>query len=299
MQPIEHRHHRLTLRSQPGLAWLGAAVCMGLGLLLALGPKPTTQLTCDRSSQTCTIQARKGIGNYQHHRLPLNHIHKAQLEVPAPVQLAQQLGNRPLDLRSYGVVLYTSQGSLQLSTLSTADYRQREQSVRQINAFIGDAQQPTLTLSEGVAPGVYGMGLLLIALGGLWAATAPRSRVCFDRASGLAQLTWHSGMTDRTYTCQLQDIRGVDLEWTIRRPTSPQPIAKDNYTLPEVPAPGEFWAYRILLTLQDGSQLPLSQSFTPCFDRQRRQPPPLVAIQQFLPQRDLLQLNTAQGVKMD
>ena len=76
-------------------------------------------------------------------------------------------------------------------------------------------------------------------------ATAGRSSyVSVDRPSGLVKIVWPHLLKNRIHTCQIQDIAEVRLERAIRRPIIPQPIAKEDYSLPTGLDHGDYFIYR-------------------------------------------------------
>jgi hypothetical protein len=296
MQSIERTSHRLTLKSCPWILWLGGSFFTVVGLLLLAIPKPTTQLTCTRTQNNCQISI-SSLGQQQNGTIAIKDLDKAQLEVPAPIQQARQRTPGSGAHDAYAVVLRTKQENFVFSHLAPLKEPEQEQVVRQINEFIHNPQIGTLSIDQKSHPGVYFFSAFCIALGGLLAAAGRSSYVAFDRSSGLVKIVRPNLLKDRTYTCQIQDIAEVRLERVIRRPSSPQPIAKDDYSLPAELDLGDYFVYRISIWLNDGSQIPLTAKFAPDFSGGNDQAALVAEIQQFL--KGIPLLMEAHGVRID
>jgi hypothetical protein len=296
MQSIERTAHRLTIKSCPWILWLGGSLFTVVGLLLLAIPKPTTQLTCTRAQGNCQLSI-SSLSQPQNSTIAIKNLAKAQLEVSAPIQQARQRakGNGAND--AYAVVLHTKQENFVFSHLAPLKEPEQEQVVRQINEFIHNPQIGTLSIDQKSHPGIYFFSAFCIALGGLLVTAGRSSYVSFDRPSGLVKIVWPSLLKDRTYSVQLQNIAEVRLERAIKRPSSPQLIVKEDYSLPSELDLGDYFVYRISIWLNDGSQIPLMAKFAPDF-RGGEDTAALVAeIQQFL--KDIPLLTEAHGVRID
>jgi hypothetical protein len=297
MQSIERTAHRLTLKSCPWILWLAGSLCGVVGLALLATPKPSTQLTCTRAQGNCQLSISSL--SYQHNgMIAIKDLEKAQLEVPATVQQASQRANNGSAASdTYAVVLHTKQQSFVFSHLAPLKQPEHEQVVRQINEFIHNKQLKTLSIEQKSHPGIYFFSVFCIALGGLLATAGRSSSVSFDRPSGLVKIVWPRLLKDRIYTFQMQNITEVRLERAIKRPSSLQPILKEDYSLPCELDLGDYFVYRIRIGLSDGSQIPLTAKFAPD-SRSGADTAALVAeIQQFL--QGIPLLTEAHGVRID
>ncbi len=296
MQSIERTSHRLTLKSCPWILWLGGALFAVVGLSLLAIPKPTTQLTCIRTQNNCQISI-SSLGQQQQGTIAIENLEKAQLEVPATTQQARQRakGNGAND--AYAVVLHTKQENFVFSNLAPLHQPEQERVVRQINEFIHNPHIGTLSIDQKSHSGIYFFSAFCIALGGLLITAGRSSYVSFDRPSGLVKIVWPNLLKDRTYTCQLRDIAEVRLEQAIKRPSSPQPIAKEDYSLPAELDLGDHFVYRISIWLNDGSQIPLMAKFAPDFSGGEDTAVLVTEIQQFL--KGIPLLKEAHGVRID
>jgi hypothetical protein len=282
MKPIESSAHRLTLKSRPWLAWVGGAIGAGLGLTLMASAKPTTQVACDRPQGYCQIQVQG-----RERRVPIADLQKAQMEA--------RPGQRGRDI--YGVVLHSQTETLKIEYLENAGAIEQERIVRLVNGFLKDRKTDYLTLEQGIHPGIYAIGALLIMLGGLMAVAGRTTQVSFDRPSGLVRITRHCLGKNEVYTCSLQEVIDVELERALQRPSSPQIIQKEDYGLPPERGAGDYYVYRISLRLANGQYLPLTDKFTPDLHGGRDIAMLVGKIQQFL--KGIPLLGEAYGVKMN
>jgi hypothetical protein len=282
MKPIESSAHRLTLKSRPWFAWVGGAIGAGLGLTLMASAKPTTPVVCDRPQGHCQIQVQG-----RERRVPIADLQKAQMQA--------RPGQRGRDI--YGVVLHSQTETLKIEYLDSAGAIEQERIVRLFNGFLKDSKTDYLTLEQGVHPGVYAFGALLIALGGLLAVAGRTTQVSFDRPSGLVRITRHRLGKNEVYTCSLQEVISVELERTLKRPGSPQIIQRKNYGLRSEREAKDHYAYRISLRLANGQYLPLTDKFTPDLQGGKDLALLVGKIQQFL--KGIPLLGEAYGVKMN
>jgi hypothetical protein len=295
MKLIERTSQRLTLKSRPWIAWLGGSFCAGIGLMLLAIPKPSTHLTCARTQGTCQLLS-SGLGySSQKHVVAIEDLHKAQMELPPDLQQARRITKTTA--AAYAVILHTHKESLVIGQPSKLGQSEPEQMVRQINDFIQNPQTGTLSIDRKADHGIHFLGAFCIVLGGLIAVAGRSTQVSFDRSSGLVKIVWHSLLKDRTYDCQLQNIAEVRLERSVKRLSSFQPIEKDDYGLPNQLARGDYFVYRIILTLTDGSQLPLTEKFVPDLHWGEDTAELAGGIKQFL--KGIPLLSEAHGVRMD
>lgn len=203
MKIIRYDYQHIAIRSNPVGLWIMGLVFVGLAVIAVLFIGDQSTLTCARSAGgqgDCSL-AKKTVLKTTTISIPLDQLLEARLATSSDSE-----GD------TYKVVLHTSNGDIPLTSYSSSAYKSHQRTADQINAFISDASQPSLSVKKDSRMLVYILGAVFAGIGLLTLLLTGQITVDLDRSKGLATLKRRSLITSSNEEILLGDLVGADVE---------------------------------------------------------------------------------------
>ncbi|MCS6812096.1 MAG: hypothetical protein NZ772_00750 [Cyanobacteria bacterium] len=177
----------------------------GLTAILILGE--VAILTCTRlepSQVACKLTNGRLLGK-QVTQIPAGKLQRADVSVAKDDD----------DGDTYRVVLVTETGTIPLTWAYSSGQRGKRQKAEQINAFLANPEQTTLTVRQDDRWFAYLVGgiFTLIGAGATWGTVTAKSltTLVFDKLSGHLSMTLKSWVASETKQIPLRDIRAAEV----------------------------------------------------------------------------------------
>lgn len=235
MKIIEQTSHKLTFQIYPWIFWLVGGLFIATGFVPSLFIGDQT-LECDRATQRCQIE-RSTLWQTTSEQFSLNHLEAAEVDV-----------SRDSDGdRTYRVLLQTYEGSIPLTTYFSSGRSMHSNQVQTINAFLQDANQPSLLIRQNDSwIGLLFSGVFTL-LGGVMVVWAGKIVTCdFDKQA-------------HQFTLKRRGILGTT---TIQHPLH----HIQSCLLERSRSSGSKATYRVSLMLRSGELIPLTKYYTSCYE---------------------------------
>lgn len=239
MKVLEQTSSRLKLQHNPVQSWSSAALLTTLslaGFVYCLGiAKVSAHLQCRHAppaSTICELQQFTALGRMQTHKL-------YDLQGAEVIRESGGKGGP-----RYRVEVFNGEESVTLLHDSQANYQAQTAVAEQINQFVGDHQQETLSIDQSAqfTTTIFTLFSLFSLVTGIILSLTPAITCTFYKRMNqvvLERQRWHQQLP--AIECALHEISRIDLD---------EKRVKHGRV------------YRVVLILHSGKRIPLTQDFT-------------------------------------
>lgn len=219
--------NHIAVQFSPILMWVLGLVFFGLAVASVLFFGSKTTLECARGAQSACTLTQQTFLKAKSQTIRLDQLHSAWLSSNTDSEGKE----------TYQVILRTSQGELPLTSYSSSGYISHKRIVDNINNFLQDPGQTTISAKQDSRMLLYILGAIFGAIGLLMILLTSRITVDLDRSKGLATMQRASLITRSSEEILLSDLSGAEVEES----------RSDNSS-----------TYRVALVQRNGQRTPLT-----------------------------------------